>query len=82
MSVASTSEESPDSAQRIDSFNGEQSVYFVPFRYLLFSVSLSLALALATVFFHCDWNIYSANLNRISVNKAFDSNGVFDLKLI
>ncbi|WZZ38770.1 hypothetical protein YC2023_035029 [Brassica napus] len=32
MSVASTSEESPDSAQRIDSFNGEQSVYFVPFR--------------------------------------------------
>nr|VDC87119.1 unnamed protein product [Brassica oleracea] len=33
MSVASTSEESPDSAQRIDSFNGEQSVYFVPFRW-------------------------------------------------
>ncbi|KAG2240847.1 hypothetical protein Bca52824_097044 [Brassica carinata] len=28
MTVASSSEESPDSAQRIDSFNGQQSVYF------------------------------------------------------
>ncbi|KAH0860268.1 hypothetical protein HID58_088529 [Brassica napus] len=32
MSVASP-EESPDSSQRIDSFNGEQSVYFVPLRW-------------------------------------------------
>ncbi|KAG2299984.1 hypothetical protein Bca52824_036456 [Brassica carinata] len=33
MSVVASPEESPDSTQRIDSFNGEQSVYFVPFRW-------------------------------------------------
>ena len=69
MSVASP-EESPDSTHRIDSFNGEQSVYFVPFRSLPLRICLSYSLSLDIVFLPSDWNI-----RRIWIAS-------FDLKLI
>lgn len=66
------SEESLDSAQRIDSFNGEQRVYFVPLRYLLSSSSLLLSLSIASFYFMSSIFLligeYSANLNRIRVS--------------
>lgn len=71
MSGAS-SEESPDSTQRIDSFNGEQRVYFVPLRYHLLSLSCRPSS------FRLE---YSANLNRIRVTGESDSKGL-DLNIL
>ncbi|KAJ4873543.1 ubiquitin-specific protease 8 [Raphanus sativus] len=82
-SVASSSEESPDSAQRIDSFNVQHSVYFVPFRWWkdaqesvpCESVEKREILYTAAT---TGWSSYGGPMKLI--NNIFNSDILFDLK--